>query len=220
MQHALRPYATAGVALVGASIIAVTPMAVPPPSVQMRQVQLVDAWSTLVTDTTANLDNIVSNADSSDISQVFSALLTNPLGVISALTNLDPTVTTTAGLPLTVGVELPPGLELAIAQLGAEGATLDAINGVVGQLASDPSNALNILYEGTATILNAGLNGADNVSLLGGIIDIPAFNGILAPEKVADRRPQPDRPGKCSGAGQRGPGQPRLEQLVESARAG
>ena len=56
MQHVLRPYATAGVALVGASIIAVTPMAVPPPSVQMRQVQLVDAWSALVTDTTANLD--------------------------------------------------------------------------------------------------------------------------------------------------------------------
>jgi hypothetical protein len=182
MQHALRPYATAGVALVGASIIAVTPLAVPPPNVQVRPVQLVDAWSDLVTNTTANLDSIVSNADSSDISQVFSALFTNPLGVIDALTNVDPTVTTTAGLPLTVGVELPPGLELGIAQLGAEGATLDAINGVIGQLASDPSNALNILYEGTATILNAGLNGADNVSLLGGIIDIPAFNGILAPE--------------------------------------
>ena len=57
--------------------------------------------------------------------------------------------------------------------MGAEGATLDAINGVVGQLESDPSNALNNLYEGSATILNASLNGADNVSLLGGIIDIP-----------------------------------------------
>jgi hypothetical protein len=182
MQNAPRPYATAGIALVGASIIAVTPLAVPPPSVQMRPVQLVDAWSDLLTDTTANLDSIASNADASDISQVFSALLTNPLGVIDALTTIDPTVTTTAGLPLTVGVELPPGLELGLAQLGAEGATLDAINSVVGQLASDPSNALNILYEGTATILNAGLNGADNVSLLGGIIDIPAFNGLLAPE--------------------------------------
>ena len=69
-------------------------MAVPPPSVQVRQVQLVDAWSELVTNTTTNLDSIVSNADSSDISQVFSALLTNPLGVIEALTNVDPTVTT------------------------------------------------------------------------------------------------------------------------------
>ena len=182
LQHALRPYATAGVALVGASIIAVTPLAVPPPNVQVRPVQLVDAWSDLVTNTTANLDSIISNADSSDISQVFSALLSNPLGVIDALTSIDPTVTTSAGLPLTVGVELPPGLELGIAQLGAEGATLDAINSVVGQLSADPSNALNILYEGSATILNAALNGADNVSLLGGIIDIPAFNGILAPE--------------------------------------
>jgi hypothetical protein len=184
MQHVLRPYATAGVALVGASIIAVTQLAAPPPNVQVRPVQLVDAWSTLVTDTTANLDNIVSNADSSDISQVFSALLTNPLGVIGALTNLDPTVTTdTSGLPITVGVELTPALEMGLAQLGAEGAELTAINGVLAQLSADPSNALNILYEGAATVLNAGLNGADNVSLLGGIIDIPLFNGLLAPEQ-------------------------------------
>ena len=183
VQHAIRPYATAGVALVGASIIAVTPLAVPPPDLQMRPVQLVDAWSDLLTDTTTNLQSIFSSADSSAISDVFSALFTNPLGVIGALTSLDPTVTTdTSWLPITVGVELPPGLELAIAQLGAEGATLDAINGVVGQLSSDPSNAFNILYEGTASILNAWLNGADNVSLLGGIIDIPAFNGVLAPE--------------------------------------
>jgi hypothetical protein len=184
MQHVLRPYATAGVALVGASIIAITPMVAQSPSVQMRPVRLVDAWSDLLTDTTANLDSIVSNANTSDITQVFSALLTNPLGVLSALTNLDPTVTTDAsGLPITVGVQLPPALELLISQFGAEGAELSALNGVIGQLSADPSNALNILYEGTATVLNAGLNGADNVSLLGGIIDIPLFNGILAPEQ-------------------------------------
>src|SRR5882757_9166864 len=118
MQYALRPHATAGVALVGASIIAVTPLAVPPPDVQVRPVQLVDAWSDLLTDTTANLDSIVSNANLSDISSVFSALLTNPLGVIGALTNLDPTVTTdTSGLPITVGVELTPALEMGVAQL-------------------------------------------------------------------------------------------------------
>jgi hypothetical protein len=185
MQHALRPYATAGVALVGASIIAVTPLAVPPPKVETRPVQLVDAWSDLLTETTANLDNIASNANLSDISSVFSALLTNPLGVIGALTNLDPTVTTTAGTDplLQVSVGLTPALEMGLAQLGAEGAELTAINGVLAQLSADPSNALNILYEGTATVLNAGLNGADNVSLLGGIIDIPLFNGLLAPEQ-------------------------------------
>jgi hypothetical protein len=181
MQYALRPYATAGVALVGASIIAVTPMAVPPPSVQMRQVQLVDAWSDLISATTTNLDSIISNADTPGITSVLSALLTNPLGVIEAFTNLEPTVTTGVGVPLTVGVELPPGLEVLIAQLGAEGAELGAINTVVGQLAADPSNALNILYEGFASVLNAGLNGASNVSILDGIINIPLYNGILAP---------------------------------------
>ncbi len=60
---------------------------------------------------------------------------------------------------------------------------MTAINGVLAQLSADPSNALNILYEGAATVLNAELNGADNVSLLGGIINIPLFNGLLAPEQ-------------------------------------
>jgi hypothetical protein len=165
-------------------MIAVTPMAAQPPQIQMRPVKLVDAWADLLTDTTANLDKIASNADLSDISQVFNALLTNPVGVIGALTNLDPTIATTAGTDplLQVSVELTPALELGLAQLGAEGAELEAINGVLAQLSADPSNALNILYEGTATVLNAGLNGADNVSLLGGIINIPLFNGLLAPE--------------------------------------
>jgi hypothetical protein len=44
VQQALRPHATAGLALVGASMIAVTPRVVPPPGVQVRPVQLVDAW--------------------------------------------------------------------------------------------------------------------------------------------------------------------------------
>lgn len=181
MHNAVRPYATAGVALVGASIIAVTPVAAPLPEVQMRPVKLVDAWSDLISATTTNLDSIVANADTSGIASVFSALLTNPQGVIEAFTNLEPTVTTGVGIPLTVGVELPPGLEVLIAQLGAEGAELGAINTVAGQLAADPSNALSILYEGFASVLNAGLNGASNVSILDGIINIPLYNGILAP---------------------------------------
>ena len=181
MHNALRPYATAGVALVGASIIAVTPVAAPLPEVQMRPVKLVDAWSDLISATTTNLDSIVANADTTGIASVFNALLTNPAGVIEAFTNLEPTVTTGVGIPLTVGVELPPGLEVLIAQLGAEGAELGAINTVAGQLAADPSNALSILYEGFASVLNAGLNGASNVSILDGIINIPLYNGILAP---------------------------------------
>jgi hypothetical protein len=185
MQHVLRPYATAGVALVGASIIAVTPVAAPPIGVQMRPVQLVDAWSDLVANTTANLDNIISNASSSDITQVFNELLTNPYGVIAALANLDPTVTTdVTSLPATISVDLPPGLELMIAGLGSSGATLTALESVAQQLESDPS--FTNLSEGVATVLNAYLNGQDNISLLDGAITIPLYNGILAPETSAD----------------------------------
>ena len=185
MQNALRPYATAGVAIVGASIIAVTPVAAPPIKTQVRPVQLVDAWSDLVANTTANLDNIIANANSSDITQVFSELLTNPYGVIAALANVDPTVTTDlTSLPATISVQLPPGLELMIAGLGSSGATLTALESVAQQLQTDPS--FTNLSEGLATVLNAYLNGQDNVSLLGGAITIPLYNGILAPETSAD----------------------------------
>jgi len=175
VQHVLRPYATAGVALVGASVIGVTPMVAPMPSVQTRPVQLVDAWSDLVADTTANFQNIVAGADSSAISGVFSELGTNPLGVIDALFNLTPTVS--GELPGGLTVELPPGLELLIADLGASATTFSAITDVATQLQTDPSAA----FEGLATILNGYLNGTANISLLNGIIDITGFNGILAP---------------------------------------
>jgi hypothetical protein len=185
MPHALRPYATAGIAFAAASIVAVTPVAPPPPSVQVRPVQLIDAWSDLFTNTVANIDNIVSNENSSAISEVYSALFTNPLGVIGALTNLDPTIHTSTSVPPQISVELTPALEYILGQIGADGATIQAIDGVFAQLQADPSNAFSILYEGTATVLNAYLNGADNVSLLGGIITLPLFNGILAPEQTA-----------------------------------
>ncbi len=164
-------------------MIAITPVVAPPPGVQVRPVRLVDAWSDLLTDTTTNLHNIISGADSSAISQVFSDLLTNPLGVIGALANITPTVTTDlTSLPATISVELPPGLELAIAGLGATGATATAVENVVQQAQTNPS----ALYEGIATILNAYLNGQDNISLLDGAITIPLYNGLLAPETPLD----------------------------------
>jgi hypothetical protein len=177
MQEGLRPYATAGIALVGASMIAVTPVVAPPIGVQVRPVHLVDAWSDLLTESTANWQSILSGADSSAISQVYSAFLTNPSGVIDALTNLTPTVAThLTSLPGTISVDLPPGLELAIADLGATGATLTALNTVAGELTTNP-------YEAIGTVLNGFLNGEDNISLLNGAITIPLWNGILAPEQ-------------------------------------
>ncbi|WP_156751406.1 hypothetical protein [Mycobacterium sp. 1245111.1] len=183
MQHALRPYATAGVAIVGASIIAVTPVVAPPARVETRPVQLVDAWSDLVTNTTTNLNLIVDNASSSDITQLFDQFLTNPFGVIEAFANFDPTVTTDLGsLPATISVELPPGLELALAGLGATGATLTTLETVAQQIQSGSTN----LSDGLATVLNAWLNGTDSISLLNGAITIPLYNGLIAPETSAN----------------------------------
>lgn len=182
MQQVLRPYATAGIALVGASMIAVTPVVVPLPEIQTHSVKLVDAWSDLLTDTTANLANISANTDLTAITGVFQALLSNPLGVFQALTDLSPTVDASIGtLPATVNIDLPPGLELLLAQIGAEGAALNAVNDVVAQLATNPSGAFTTLLEAPAVIANAFLNGTDNISLLGGLINIAGFNGILAP---------------------------------------
>lgn len=177
MQQALRPYATAGLALVGASMIAVTPVAAPPAAVSVRPVQLVDAWSDLFTNTADNWQNIINNADSQAISEVFSAFLTNPSGVIGAFANLTPTVTTdVTSLPAQISVEFSPGLEYAIAQMAAVGATLTALQSV----ASDLGNP-----ESWATVLNGYLNGQDDISLLNGSITIPLWNGILAPIQTA-----------------------------------
>jgi hypothetical protein len=183
MQQALRPYATAGVALVGASMIAVTPVAAPPLEIQVRSVQLTDAWSDLFTETAANWQHIINGADLTAISQLFSTFLTNPFGVIEAFANPTPTVTTDlTSLPGQITVELPPGLALAIANLGATGAELTAIHDVAQQVMTNPS----ALFEGIATVLNAYLNGQDNISLLDGTITIPFFNGILAPLQPVD----------------------------------
>ncbi|HEY9303689.1 MAG TPA: hypothetical protein VIO95_05305 [Mycobacterium sp.] len=180
MQQALRPYATAGIALVGASMIAVTPAVAPPIGAQFRPVQLVDAWSDFFTESAANWQNIVNGADSSAISQVFSEFLTNPGGVLEAFSNLTPTVVThLTSLPGTISVELPPGLELAIANLGATAATFIALGEVGQELTTNPSAA----FEGIATVLNGFFNGQENISLLNGAITIPLWNGILTPEQ-------------------------------------
>ncbi|MGB6208385.1 hypothetical protein [Mycobacterium sp.] len=180
MQQALRPYVTTGIALVGASMIAVTPVAAPPIGAQIRSIQLVDAWSDFFAESATNWTNIINGADTSAISQVSSLLLSNPGEVLAAFANLTPTVTTDlASLPGTISVSLPPGLELAIADLGAAGATFTALGEVAQQLITNPSAG----FEGIATVLNGFFNGQDNISLLNGAITIPLWNGVLAPEQ-------------------------------------
>jgi len=183
-ESTLRPYLTAGIALVGAGVIAVTPVApvIPLPAVagaEFHAVQLTDAWSDLFTHTMANVNSINANTDWTAISGVFGKLFTDPFGVISAFTSITPTVTSDiSDLPATVSVQLPPGLELAIASMGAQALTSQAISNAAVDMAN--GNWAGLL-NAPASIADAYLNGAQNVSLLGGIINIPVLNGVLAP---------------------------------------
>lgn len=185
MQYLLRPYLTTGIAVAGAGIIAISPVApvtlpLPASGVEFHSVQLTDAWSDLFTDTTTNVNSIIAGANWADISKVIGEFFTNPLGVIGAFTNITPDVTTDlSSLPATISVQLPPGLELAISSLGAQIATNAAIQQVISEAGG--GGGFGALFNGLPTILNAYLNGADNVSLLGGIINIPLLNGVLSP---------------------------------------
>jgi hypothetical protein len=87
MQRTLRPWTTAGIAIVGGSLIAVTPVAPPPPDVQHRAVTLTDYEefdaSQLASATEANWSGLETVLGSSnwltdpDISQGLSTLFTD-----------------------------------------------------------------------------------------------------------------------------------------------
>ena len=60
----IRPYATAGVALVGASLVAVTPVSAPllvVPDVQSAAVALTSAWDDVLNATSANMTSLLNN---------------------------------------------------------------------------------------------------------------------------------------------------------------
>ncbi|OBK80940.1 hypothetical protein A5649_01040 [Mycolicibacter heraklionensis] len=64
MHATVRPYATAGVALVGASLVAVTPAAAPLPALlktESSSVQLASAWQDIFNTTSANLTAMLNN---------------------------------------------------------------------------------------------------------------------------------------------------------------
>lgn len=187
----LRPYVTIGVALVGVGAVAMTPVVPSQMGPQSRDVQLAQTdspFGDLISNTTENLDNIANNADLSAITTVVDAVFTRPLDVLDALTDISPDVTTDlSGLPATVSVELSPALELGIAGLGAFEATVSAINGVVGDLMSgDSQDTFTALLNGGAEVADAYLNGQEGIELLGGLVNIPLFNGILAPDQALE----------------------------------
>ncbi|CAJ1498016.1 hypothetical protein MU0083_001821 [[Mycobacterium] kokjensenii] len=178
-QYTISPYISVGIAVVGSAVIAVTPVApVAPPqwNADGPGVALATSYGDLFTNTWANVQSIADNTDWSAITDVFGKMFTDPFGVLAAFTSITPTIT--ADLPLSLTVQLPPGLELAIAGMGAQALASQAFSDAAADLAAGDFAGL---FNAPATIADAYLNGAQNVSLLDGIINIPILNGILAP---------------------------------------
>ncbi|BBZ22988.1 hypothetical protein [Mycolicibacter hiberniae] len=172
----------AGIALLSAGIVTAAPVPAPAPAVA-PSVALAASYGDLFANTVDNIERIGAQTDWSALAQVFTTLFTNPLGLIDAASSFTLAVDTdTASLPATLAVQLSPGLELLIAGLTSHVATLDALFGVIEDL-GDPKTAWTALVNAPATLLDAYLNGQRDVSLLGGAMSVPMYNGVLAPEQ-------------------------------------
>lgn len=81
MRLALRPYMTAGVALVGAGVIAITPVAAPPPEIQAHAVQL---SATAIDDPFAVFSPVFDTVDTL-VQQAIQAQIDNPFPIVNGL---------------------------------------------------------------------------------------------------------------------------------------
>ena len=154
MQLALRPYVTAGIALVGASVIAVTPIA-PPSTVHMPAVNL-----------TASIDNPIQvfapvvDAAGSWITRTIQSEIANPFPILQQIATNQ--ITTAAGVLQAVqagakGVgELAAGLPAALQAAGAKLAVGD-VNGAIDAIISSGLNPILGMITGVWTPMQAVL---------------------------------------------------------------
>ena len=143
MHAAVRPYATAGVALVGASVIAVSPIVPPLPDIQVRNpaAQLAvladpfQAYTQVLQETVANLQPILATA-AANPTPILTQILKNQFASLQAiLAALQPPVassappTTTSANPTSTPSQILAPLQTTAAP--ATGNVEDAINNVL-----------------------------------------------------------------------------------------
>ncbi|MBX8691418.1 hypothetical protein GO011_28665 [Mycobacterium sp. 20091114027_K0903767] len=150
---ALRPYATAGIALVGASVIAVTPIAAPPPTIQTHAVQL----SAAVEDPIAVFQPVFDQA-SALLQTIVNTETQNPTPVLQQwMKNQVESATILAGFAKQVSDSLG-----AIVQ-GLPGVLQAAID---KSIAGDPAGALGDLVSGVMLPALPIILGLQNVNLV------------------------------------------------------
>lgn len=206
MTHkSLRPYVTTGMGIAGAALIAVVPAAPQLPEVarqhnhaQQRAVALTadlgdifTPYTDLITNTSNNVASLGVHAfDFPILTQFFSDPLGSLMHIPDALIMLNtllPSVgVTSSGLPIEVGTELTPTLGLLLSLIGPFVNVGNAFNDLIGQIFdfSDPLGALFALIGAPATLLDAFLNGHSGLDVAG--INVPLFNGLLAPAQPFD----------------------------------
>ncbi|ODR22448.1 hypothetical protein [Mycolicibacterium porcinum] len=166
MNLALRPYATAGIALVGASVIAATPLAPPAPDVHLpalpsqASVELsaftnpLDTWASVVTATIA------------DVGALGQAIAENPAPILrQVIANQTANATKLAGIgqavATAIGGLLDPSspsssvslLRQAVSQAAA-GDVADAIDSVYSALIVSPAFSVGFPLLGTFDVIN------------------------------------------------------------------
>lgn len=197
MQQTLRPYVTAGLAVVGVGLVAAPPVTSHLPQLQRElavvqhlDVELTDffqPWTDLFANTTANLQSL--NQNSVDMWGLMVHIFTNPTqalagipDVINIFTNPLPGLDVQAlPFPVDVDLQLPLWATSLLTGIGPMITVFNAMQGLISQIFdfSDPMGALSALLGAPATLLDAYLNGSASFDFLG--FSIPLFNGILTP---------------------------------------
>ncbi|MEX3647992.1 hypothetical protein [Mycolicibacterium porcinum] len=184
MNLALRPYATAGIALVGASVIAVTPIS--PPAVQIEgatarasstavnlaaAVDPITAWANLATNTSENM-LVLGNLIAENPAPVLGQIVANWSGYGETLGTALQTAGT--GLSTYLTTTLPTALQAFTDQLmsgdmqGAAQTFVDTISGLAFGAGLPMLNVFSIPVDITQNLANA-------VATLG-----PSFMGVVA----------------------------------------
>jgi len=180
MHTAVRPYATAGVALVGASVIAVAPMAAPLPDVHIPSlhasapvelaafVNPITEWVNVITTTVANLGGLGQEI-AANPAPILTQIIANQIGYVGDLTKAAQDLVTALQTQLS---QLPATLQTAFGQLAAGnifgavdtvwsyalttlivGVGLPVLEGVVPIVQGVVGNLNNVVQNGTLALL-------------------------------------------------------------------
>ncbi len=149
MQQALRPYATAGVALVGASVIAVSPVTVPPSAIQQELRDTAVELSALINPIDAFRP--VFDATVADLQALGEAIRANPVPILAAILANAPG--NTAGLPQALIDQLREIPQIPGQLPGQIGDTLAGIQSLVGPIQTFLQDVITAV---TSTDPNAG----------------------------------------------------------------